>query len=327
SDVEIILGQGPWEQHESDMGAFSTVVQDAPPAALGAPLLMGAQPGLGARGGSSLMRVLSLDTDGYMDEHRLDGVPVLPMAVAMEMAAEAVAEVWPGWALAEITGHKMLAGIRLEDDAPREIELLVTGGEHGHSDGFAAKVEIRATGKVPRVHYRCNARLADSLPKGGTMPPFAIPGPSPLSAHQAYRDVLFHGPSFQAMTKLIGLDKHGIAAEIRPSAPASFGGGGWLFDPGLVDTAAQLVWVWSHAQHGKAALPNGIERARRYDTGGSAPARMELRIRPETDGTRVLADIFVLDAQGRMVMSLEGLESTADANLNRFCGWSGKIVA
>src|SRR6185503_13639337 len=86
-------------------------------------------------------------------------------------------------------------------------------------------------------------------------------------------------PCLQAMTRLVGLDETGAVAEVLPSDPSNFNrlaapGSEWLFDPALLDAAAQLAWVWSCQMRGMAALPNSFGRVSRF--AGAGPARRML---------------------------------------------------
>jgi hypothetical protein len=331
-DIEIVIGEGPWEKHEAEMAA-SVARPAATPAAPSAdplprlPLLAGASIGPGARGGRLLKRTLSLPRDLYLEQHRIDGVPVLPAAVALEIAAEACAAVWPGWQVAEVSELRQLSGLRLEGDAPREIEIQVLGSEHGDASGFGASVELRSPGG--RAHYRVALKIADNLPQAEPLGWSLSPAAAPFGARDAYRDMLFHGPCFQAVTRLVGLDDSGIVADIRPSTPADFmasapSGARWLFDPALVDAAAQLAWVWSCARRDAAALPNRFGRVRRF-AGAGAPGRMLFALQAGLPGHQVSADVAVIDAEGRPVFVIEELESTANAALNRLRGYAGDI--
>ena len=75
----------------------------------------------GPRGRRSIVRTLSLEHDLYFDQHRIDGVPVLPAAVALEFVAEAAAAVWPQWCVAEVTELRLLKGLRSEKATSREL--------------------------------------------------------------------------------------------------------------------------------------------------------------------------------------------------------------
>ncbi|QIB35179.1 type I polyketide synthase [Ancylobacter pratisalsi] len=356
-DVEIVIGEGPWERHETDMAAIAPPIGSAAPVAAAPaavsraapivapgvvsddtrpaggttfpflPLVAGAKIGPGARGGRLLTRTLSLPHDLYLEQHRIDGVPVLPAAVALEMAAEACAAVWPGWQVSEVTELRLLAGLKFDDDAPRDIEMQVLGSEHGDAGGFGASVELRSPGG--RAHYRVSLKITDELPRAEPLGWTLDPAPARVGAREAYRDMLFHGPCFQAATALIGLDGSGIVADVRPSPAADFvagvqPGATWLFDPALMDVAAQLAWVWSCVQRDAAALPNRFGRVRRF-AGAGAPARMLFALQPGLGEHQVAADVAVLDAAGAPVYVIEELESTANAALNRLRGYVGEI--
>ena len=158
------------------------------------------------------------------------------------------------------------------------------------------------------------------------------PAPATLSAREAYRDLLFPGPCLQAMTRLVGLDETGAVAEMLPSDPSNVQPVGarpapsWLFDPALLDAAAQLAWVWSCQVRGTAALPNNFGRVSRF--AGAGPARrMLFAVEPGLPEHQVRADVLIVDDAGRPILAIEALESTANADLNRFRGWAGEIRA
>ena len=46
-----------------------------------------------------------------------------PRPPRVEIAAEAVATVWPGWEVAEVSDLRLLSGFKLEDDRPRVLEI------------------------------------------------------------------------------------------------------------------------------------------------------------------------------------------------------------
>lgn len=54
---------------------------------------------------------------------------------------------------------------------------------------------------------------------------------------------------------------------------------------------------------------------------------MALRLRGSVAAPQVLADVAIADAAGAPLWLIEGLESTSDAGLARFCGWQGEILA
>ena len=323
--TEVVLGAGPWEKHESERAGMP----EAPRARW--PLLPGAQQAPAAKGGTAIRRRLDVAADPWLGEHRIGAVPVLPLAVAAEMAAEAAAEIWSDWTVTGLADLRLLNGLRLEGDAPCEIDLVAQGSEHADATGFAARVELRGTGAVARPHYRASVRMVPSAlhtpdPEALAQDILAHPvARSPIPAGRAYREMLFHGPSYQLLKVLEGLDTGGARAEVRPSRAADFGGGAWLFDPGLLDAAAQLAWVWSIHSRGQPALPNAIGRATRLGLG--AARQMVMRLHPGLGPAEVRADVAIADAAGQPLLLIEALEATSDAGLSRFCGWGGEILS
>ncbi|GGH57359.1 SDR family NAD(P)-dependent oxidoreductase [Frigidibacter albus] len=325
--TEVVLGAGPWEKHEAERAGMP----EAPRSRW--PLLPGAQQAPAAKGGTAIRRRLDVGADPWLGEHRIGAVPVLPLAVAAEMCAEAAAEIWSDWTVTGLADLRLLNGLRLEGDAPCEIDLVAQGSEHADATGFAARVELRETGNLPRAHYRASVRMVPSAlqatdPEALALAQDILAHPvacSPVPAGRAYREMLFHGPSYQLLKVLEGLDAGGARAEVRPSRAADFGGGAWLFDPGLLDAAAQLAWVWSIHARGQPALPNAIGRATKLGTG--AARRMVMRLHPGLGPAEVRADVAIADAAGQPLLLLEALEATSDAGLARFCGWGGEILA
>lgn len=126
------------------------------------------------------------------------------------------------------------------------------------------------------------------------------------------------------------MDATGIVADVVGSAPRAllYDAGAqdrWLFDPTLIDAAAQLAWLWSSVHSNAVALPNCFGPVRRYAGAGQA-RKLILRIEPDTNSSsQVRANVLVLDEAGRLVFGIDELESTASPTLNRIRGWTGEI--
>ena len=333
--VEIIAGEGPWESHEAEVATLDSLTEMTTlDAAMGKGVaawpLLGENPlqEPGPKGDLRMYRTLSLANDPYLTEHLIDGTPVLPAAVALEFMAEAAAEYWPDWEVEAITDVRQLSGIRLTDD----VLPLIIGAKsstHGDAGGFEVGMTLsRRTGGPPC--YRANVKLSALPQTTADFTPPSRPGPFTRSAGDLYRDWLFHGPRFQTVTRLLGLDEHGILAEILPTRPDEWRIGcwrNWLFDPGVVDSAPQMALIWTRAIWGKSALPSRIGAVRRFGKGPLEPLSMHFQVRTDSGGDHLKADIaFVSRADGRMRLQIEGLECIASPALNRLGGgWRGEI--
>ncbi|MEO0972457.1 MAG: polyketide synthase dehydratase domain-containing protein, partial [Pseudomonadota bacterium] len=336
-DVEVVFGEGPWEQHEVDAGAWrrsavevASTVEVRPTTAtrdIVWPLLHGM-----ARserdGAIVLARRIHTDLDAYLREHLLDDVPVLPAAVALELFAESAASLWPAHVVAEVIDLRVMRGLRLEGGG-FDAEVVV----HGPSAEAPLEVtmELRTAGLAGPPHYRGTVRLADELPAPTPYQSVLHPSASPVSARQAYEERLFHGPCFQTMTRLAGIDGHGALADVQPSHPAVWlptveGANAWLFDPGLTDAAAQMGLLWAHTMESESALPSRFGRVRRFGSTPLGATRMHFLVYPERPPHQVRADVAFVDGKGNLRLYLERLECTSSPALNRLGGtWKGEI--
>lgn len=341
--AEVIFGAGPWEARETERAEDpeeAVKAADEAPEAETTPgrfaLIPDATQFPADRGGTVIRRRFSLESDPWLGEHRIGDAPVLPLGVTAEVLAEAAGEIWPDWRVGGLTDLRLLSGLRLEGDAPRDVEIVGFGAEHADATGFSARVELRAaTGRIARAHYRASVVM---VPRSMDLPPAEADlalaeeilglhtAPAPLGAHEAYREILFHGPKFQLVKSLAGLDARGVLAEVSPSVPGDFGPKDkpWIFDPGLMDVAAQLALVWSAELRPGPAIPNAFDRLVRLADG--VPRYMVLRLRAGIRAPQVLSDVALADEEGTPLMLIEGLDCTSDAGLKRFSGFAGEIL-
>jgi hypothetical protein len=183
-----------------------------------------------------------------------------------------------------------------------------------------------------RPHYRA---LVDLRPAGS---PAEVAAPAPTgrlapfstSVADVYRDLLFHGPLFQRIASIEGLDERGASAVILPSTPAAClrgtPAGEWLLDPVLVDCAFPLQVVWTRLQWDVTLLPGSIDRVVRVAVEPAAAQqwiRLELRIRPESKLPLCHADHFFYAPDGRLLATMTNAQGIGSKALNRLAGVVG----
>lgn len=330
-EVEVVAGAGPWEEHEAKVGALPEVVHSPEERVATYPLLANVSQTSGPRGEIILTRWLDRQVDGYLAQHTLDDVPVFPAAVALEMMAEAAASIWPGWSVNEISELRVLRGIRLREGR-LSVEVVMLASSHGDADGFEARLELRPADGRGTAFYRATVHLGSTPLEPPSYQPPLSPAPTALTARYAYQHLLFHGPCLQTVTRFIGLDQDGVLVEVYPSDPRAWMVGvrfekGWLFDPGIVDSAPQLALVWAHTVRGESALPNRFGRVRRYGDDPLELCHLHFRLHPHLTEHQVKADVALMDGAGRLRLFIEELECTSSPALNRLGGgWKGAIV-
>jgi len=322
--IEVICGAGPWESTEADKGALRAQPLPQGPA-LGPLLGNGA-----ATSRPTGERIVPVRLDPsrhlYLHDHVFDGKMVLPAAAALGLMAEAANALWPGWQVVEVREHKLLKGVDL-DGTPRDLQVFLSPPPYGSSEGFEVSAQLQSdlgNGRA-MTHYRCTIRLEQALP-------VALPhartthNEKSLAPRQAYEQWLSHGPRLQMIEQIEGLSENGSRALVRASHPShwmadqSSDQPGWLFDPALLDAAAQMAWVWSRAYRDETALPTRFGRVVRYRAGTPERLHMEYERVATTDPTLVRGNFIFVDDAGEPVLMIEELDSIASAALNRLGG-------
>jgi len=296
-----------------------------------------------------LVRSIDLETDLYLNDHRLDGRPVFPFAMAMELMAEAAASAWPELDVLSIRDVRLYQGVVL-DGRKEDVRVLarLRSAPGPHDDDLDSDrlldVSIVNSRNPQRVHYRASVRLGRRASgPTGTDRPERFSSPSPLEAgglnavsvEEAYRDWLFHGPLFQGIASIEAIGPEGARAILRPSSPrACLRGepsGEWLIDPILVDSAMQMQVIWARLHWDVTLLPARIAEYRLYSPGIATPAagasgapgiRYELRINAESQVPTCHADHCFSSLDGRLLGVLTGVEGTGSRALNRLAGAS-----
>lgn len=118
---------------------------------------------------------------------------------------------------------------------------------------------------------------------------------------------------------------------MRRSAPGEWlagadGARDWVFDPALLDAAAQMAWLWSRAYRDESALPTRFGRVVRYRAQLPARMHMEYERIATDDATLVRGNVVFFDEAGEPVLAIEELDSVASAALNRF-GGTARVAA
>jgi hypothetical protein len=232
----------------------------------------------------------------------------------------------PGREVAALREIRLLNGITLEHDEPADVRVVAAPGP------TRDELELTiAAGEGARHRYRALVEIRDpgvaaggEAPSGGSvtdLPPF------PMSVEAAYRELLFHGPLFQGIEAIEGMDERGAVSLLRPSDPgrcvAGADGARWLLDPVLIDSALQVQVIWARLNWDVTLLPAEIAShrlvlpaAQRPGAGG-ALVRHELIVRPDSEAPFCRCDHRFHLADGRPLATLEGVVGVGTAALNR----------
>ena len=319
-DTEVILGGGPWG--ETPMAELPLIETET----------------LEQTTGGAIRMLVSLDPSRhrYLEDHCLDGKPVLPAAFAIELMAEAAWKAWPDRVVTGVNSVRVFKGIVI--DSAKAVHVTVRPPTHYNAEDreLEVDVDIADCDRPTVVYYRGVAKLADRLPTAAQASPCRGGefGSSPIAVGEAYRDRLFHGPRFHCLARIAGLNQRGVRAYVIPSRVADClrteCGGSWIIDPVLLDAGPQLLILWAQEMRGMTALPSRFGEVRIFDAlsdavraGAGEPLECRLLVDAAGgDGPIIGATYQVLGPRGEIVLSVDGLESTGSESLNRLAAAS-----
>jgi hypothetical protein len=321
---EVVIGGGPWE---------TLPEQPAKPASTTYPLLAGLSltPGLG--GTVEVVRVLDPEKDCYLKDHCLDGRPVFPLAMAMELVAEVVSQGWPDWVIASLLEMQVLKGIIL-DNGPKPVRIAA----HSRAQQSQERLEIMVDVEIGDVepgkqrYYRATVLLADRLPDAPPCRPvpFVIPQTFSVSVEEAYQQFLFHGPAFRTIVQINEIAEEGMVATLQPSVPqACLSGrppGNWVLDPIVIDGGFQMAILWERAYKDMTPLPARFRAYHRYGTLKGGPIRCILQVNPASSDHTLRTNLSFISPDGRLVGLMEDMEFACSRALNRLAGAGSSSV-
>ncbi len=250
----------------------------------------------------------------YLDDHRIDGTPVLPGVMGMEGFAEVARLLVPDLTVASVEDVDFLVPVKFYRDQPRT--LTITAGIRPDGDDLVADCRLEAERVLPgsdvpqrTVHFTGKVRLSagppsdageDGGPVGRAEDARVVP---PEDVYRLY----FHGPAYQVVAE--AWQQNGGAAgrfsgHLPPDREA--GAAATVLGPRLVELCFQVAGLWEAGSQGRLALPAHVDR-------------LSLLRRPAepvgAEGTVAVAepatepgsfDCRVQDLAGSVVLRLEG---------------------
>ncbi|HEY1100843.1 MAG TPA: SDR family NAD(P)-dependent oxidoreductase, partial [Myxococcota bacterium] len=202
---------------------------------------------------------ISAQTMPFLADHAVKGDVVLPVVVAIDLIASAAATHHHAQ-VRTVHDVEMVKGQRL----PR----FATSG-HGADvtlvtarptpTGVQVAAELRVDGVLA---YRAVVELSDELevtpPASRTLPPMSAPAFTlPLYSGSGGNGLLFHGPHFQLIEHLDGVDDMAVVARVQSTRGAGWAGR-FTVDVAALDAGLQLLLLWARHRTGGAFLPTRV---------------------------------------------------------------------
>ncbi|WP_441288834.1 SDR family NAD(P)-dependent oxidoreductase [Sorangium sp. KYC3313] len=281
----------------------------APPGAV--ELVLGAEPkALAAQGnGGRVALAVRADraTHPYLGDHAINGVPVVPVVIALEWFARAARACRPDLVVTELRDVRVLRGIKLAAYESGGEVFRVDCREVSNGHGAVLAAELR--GPQGALHYAATIQMQQ--PEGRVAPKGpAAPELGPWTAGGELYDgrTLFHGRDFQVIRRLDGVSRDGIAGTVVGLREAGWVAQPWKTDPAALDGGLQLATLWTQHVLGGAALPMSVGALHTFAEGPSdGPLRAVVRGQIVARD-RTKADISFVDDRGSLVAELRDVQ-------------------
>ncbi len=313
TDVEVIAGEAPWEREEAKLGQWLT----SDPSFAALPFISNPVQ-LQPDSTVTLEHTFSLANDPYLQDHCLDGKPVVPAAVALEWIAEFVQSAWTDLVVVEIHELRVLRGLVLE---VKGTAVLFSARASSHADAESLEISVEILDPLRRLpYYRATVVMRSDFESAPTNPFLPLTSGKSLIPATVYEQYLFHGERFQLLTEIARLNEQGVDAVVQSSQPQQWltSSSQWLFEPGVIDTAPQIAIAYLRDQIDSTPLPSRFGKVTRYGITPNKALNLAMRVTsPTSDSPTLVYDAVFYDAQGKVYLWLKNVESTCSPALNR----------
>ena len=261
----------------------------------------------------------------FLRSHVLDGKAVLPMAVIVEWLAHGALHGNPGFRFHGFNDLRICKGVVFEEST--SFTLNVMAGRAVKRESFhVVPVELSSRDGNDRtvLHARAEIVLATRLPEGIRSITETPSTPyMPPNGVIYNRERLFHGPDLHGIEHVDGCSAKGIAATVKGAPkPSSWIKrplrSAWLTDPLVIDSAFQMMILWSFERFGAGSLPCFAGRYRQFQEAFPREG-VQVVIRVTSESAHgAAADMEFLDRHtGKLVARLEGYECVIDPSLKQ----------
>jgi acyl transferase domain-containing protein/NAD(P)-dependent dehydrogenase (short-subunit alcohol dehydrogenase family) len=263
-------------------------------------------------------RDLSVSSHDFLKSHVMNGQAVLPVALIIEWFAHGALHLNPGMQFQGFDNFRILKGVTLKAD--ENIHLRILAGTILHKgDVSLVPVELRSD---ELLHASAVMILADNYETNVLPQLKAVSEKYKLKQSEYYQNgQLFHGQDLQGITEVTHCSDTGIVADVSAAPQPSTWmkqpiRSSWLTDPLILDSAFQMMILWSFEEKGIASLPTAIASYRQYQRNYPKDGAKIIAVVNEQTDHRANAAIEFLDSKGKLIALIDGYECVRDGSLH-----------
>ena len=269
--------------------------------------MIGQVTGMGVHSGLTVQTTLDPVAQPFLNDHRIDGTPVLPGVMGIEAFAALARLVAPDLYVADVEQMEFHSPVKFYRDEPRTLTLNAIVRPAG--DDMIADCSLSASRTVkgddtPRwtTHFTGSVRLTaqspaperDEAPAGR---------PDRFASHDDIYGVYFHGPAYQVLAEgwrydggAVGRFAASLPADHLPQAEPT------TTEPRLAELCFQTAGLCDIAASGQMSLPAHADLI--VTTGRPQPGTpLFAVVHPASGGG---FDCHVVDASGKLLVRMDG---------------------
>jgi acyl transferase domain-containing protein/nucleoside-diphosphate-sugar epimerase/acyl carrier protein len=269
--------------------------------------MIGAITGMGVYSGLTAQTSLDPAAQPFLDDHRIDGTPVLPGVMGIEAFAALTGLAVPDMRVADVEQVTFIAPLKFYRDEPRTVTVTAAIRPDGAdlvADCTLSASRTLAGERDPRVtsHFTGRVRLTAAAAEYERV---TAPGThmAPAVGHDDIYRAFFHGPAYQVVDEAWHRGPDAVARLTRHMPPdRTPGTEPTTTEPRLAEACFQTAGLWEIGHDGHLALPAHVDLV-------SMPRRpvpegeLFAVAHPATDGS---FNCEVLDGEGDVVLRVNG---------------------
>lgn len=267
-------------------------------------------------------RQLKLENNPFLNHHKIQGKPVLPVVNAVGWMAQSCEELYPDYSVFKIENTSLFKGIIFDGNQKEDYTLELKELEKGEEKIVFETTVFSEGRKLPTNHYRATITLLNKKSRS-SIPKFKqeISGNyQPTDGQVLYQDgSLFHAPYFQGIKEILDCNEQQIVLScMAPKVPWSEQG---QFPVNSINTffadiqyQGMLVWVQKNYD-GAKSLPLQTDSAILYRP---IPFGKKLFVTvkvQEANESKLVAKCTVYDERGLVYIETSGATVTISRQL------------
>ncbi|MBU2513109.1 SDR family NAD(P)-dependent oxidoreductase [bacterium] len=264
---------------------------------------------------STVTRSIGLNQNPFLSSHIIGKEPVMPIITALSWMADTCEQLYPGYHFIASDNTGVLKGIVFKDARPDNYAVQIKETEKRDSGELILDVNISSLSPENKqvFHYRSLIHLSPFQLESSVLQDFKLADTEPKQGAEFYRDgTLFHGPSFQTVSRQLNIDRKRLT--LLCEAPGIKSQESGQFQPNPFnffadDTQLQALLIWVRHYYQSASLPLKIAKGEFYKKiPFNTPFYITVQVESTTD-TKLVANTFAHDKYGHLYSKLIGAEA------------------